>query len=93
MNVYIIKIIEKIKQFCTGYLELRLDLPSLQRTLSAFCSNFDNGIPQEFQQKVNNFVEDLEYIRFMYNQNEQFEMVAKKILELNLFMEKLTKSV
>jgi len=83
MNVQTIKAMQKIKQTCEEYLHRKSNLIIFQNTLNAIYSSFENDIPQELQNGIHNFIEDLEYIKFMYNQNEQFEAISKKIAKLN----------
>lgn len=83
MNIQTIKATQKIKQLCGEYLQKKIDLLVLQNMLNSISSNFENDIPKTLQREVHNFIEDLEYTRFMYNENEQFYVISSKILKLH----------
>ena len=83
-----LKTLQMIKQIYEDYLERKIDLVELQTEFSAIYSNLENDIPLELQKYIHNFIEDLEYIRFMYDQDEQFDAITGKILHLKQFISK-----
>lgn len=83
MDIWILELLGTITQTCDQYLEKKISLPALQDAVSATSENFDNTVPKELRRKIHNFVEELEHIRFMYNDYEQFDIVANKINDLN----------
>lgn len=86
MNTHNLKYINEIKQYCAAYLRRETDLVTLQVSVDAIRSNFENDVPKEVQNGVFNFVEELEYIRFMRNEDEHFEAISNEITKLdNLF--------
>lgn len=91
MNEHILKLLKSIKQHCNEYIEKKIDIGTLQNYISAIHSNFENDVPKIIQINVYNFVEDLEYIRFMYNDNEQYDVVLNKIIELNNIIDQYMK--
>ena len=83
MNTHILKYINEIKRYCAAYLRKETDLVTLQISVDAIRSNFENDVPKEVQDGVFNFVEELEYIRFMRNEDEYFEAISNEIEKLN----------
>jgi len=79
MNNHIKQTIEKIREVCDQFKQKKISLMHMQSTLSAFYMNFENDIPLDIQYNTHNLVEDLEYISCMYDENEHFENVLKKI--------------
>ena len=88
MNKQTIVTIEKIQQFCDEFLEKKIDFDVFQTTLGAIRSNFENDIPKEIQNYVNDFVEELELMRCVRSPEKYFELVAKEIEKLNVFLSK-----
>jgi len=89
MGTYIASILENTKQICNEYLQRKIGLLELQARLSALCDSLGNDIPINLRRNLCNFVEDLEYIRFMYNEDEYFHATNNVISTLNLFLETL----
>ncbi len=79
MNAHILKLINEIKRYCTAYLQKEINLVTLQRWVDAIRSSFENDVPKKIQDGVFNFVEELEYIRFMRNEDEHFEAISNEI--------------
>jgi len=92
MNAHILKYINEIKRHCSAYLRKETDLITLQRWVDAISSNFENDVPKELQNGVFNFVEELEYIRFMRNEDEHFEAISNEITKLDNLFSNFTKS-
>ena len=51
--------------------------------MDAIGSSFENDVPKEVQDGVFNFVEELEDIRFMRNEEEHFEAISNEIAKLD----------
>lgn len=92
MNTHILKYINEIKRYCNAYLKKEMDLVTLQRWVDAIGSSFENDVPKEVQNGVFNFVEELEYIRFMRNEEEHFEAISNEIVKLDRLFSKYVDS-
>lgn len=79
MNNHTKQTVEKIKLICDQFEHKKINLTYMQRMLSALCMNFENDIPLDIQCNTHNLMEDLEYISCMYDKDEYFENVLKKI--------------
>lgn len=78
------KLLKAIKDSCDSFLDKKISLTELQQNIEAIRSNFENDADKTLQNAVYNFVEQLEYIRFMFNENEKFNEATEEIKKLNL---------
>jgi len=81
-NNYMLKLIEKIKIAFDDFLHKKISLIELQNMMSAIEGCFDNSMNSNIKLALDSFIEELEEIRFMYNPDEHFKKVSKKIRDL-----------
>ena len=61
----------------------KISLSTLQSSINAIYSSFENNIDKKINDEVFYFIEELEGIRFMHDDGEHFELVSKEIKKLN----------
>lgn len=88
MQNHIIKHLQSIQNTCNAFLDRKISLVELQQVVNGISSSLENDVPKEIRAQTFNFVEELEYIRWMYNDHEQFDQIAQKIAQLNTLLSK-----
>ena len=82
MNSHLKRLLQTVQDSCDTYIERKASLLRLQQSIDAVGSSLDNSVDKTIGVSIENFVERLEYIRFMYEEAEQYPVVVKEIEKL-----------
>ena len=78
----IVQIIEK----CDAFLEKKINIAGLQQDVNVLYSNLEGDVDLLIHKNVHNFIERLEYIRFLHSKDQHFEVASKEVLKLRDFL-------